>query len=331
MTKGFTGPEVKGAYDRAYGLCGQIGESAPPLPRPCPACSGSSSPGGNCRVRGRSRCKLLRLAQAQPDPLLLPAAHVALGVTLFHLGEPTAARRQVEQGLGAYDRHQQEALILQYGEDVGCSCSCTMPALALQVLGYPDQALARSQEALVLAEALSHPLIRSRARPHCLFLSVSPGRPDRASAGRVGHRPGSRAWVFAGVGGRTERSCGVGACGAGTGRRGDCAHAPRPRGLSDPWGRFLRPYHLGLLAEALGKAGRAQEGLTVLGEALATARRTGERWYDAELHRLQGELTPERRDLESQAAERSRKPKRVFSRPSRRRASRGPSSSSCAR
>ena len=57
-------------------------------------------------------------------------------------------------------------------------------------------------------------------------------------------------------------------------------------------GRFFLPYQLGLLAEALGKAGRAQEGLAVLGEALATARRTGERWCDAELLRLQGEITP---------------------------------------
>jgi predicted ATPase len=54
-----------------------------------------------------------------------------------------------------------------------------------------------------------------------------------------------------------------------------------------------RPYNLGLLAEALGKAGRAQEGLGVLAEALATGRRTGERWYDAELYRLKGEFTLE--------------------------------------
>jgi predicted ATPase len=54
-----------------------------------------------------------------------------------------------------------------------------------------------------------------------------------------------------------------------------------------------RSYNLGLLAEALGKAGRAPEGLAILAEALATGRRTGERWYDAELHRLQGELTLE--------------------------------------
>jgi predicted ATPase len=66
-----------------------------------------------------------------------------------------------------------------------------------------------------------------------------------------------------------------------------------------------RPYNLGLLAEALGKAGRAQEGLAVLGEALATARRTGER-SEAELYRLKGELTLE--PLESGVPSRQAEP-----------------------
>jgi predicted ATPase len=53
---------------------------------------------------------------------------------------------------------------------------------------------------------------------------------------------------------------------------------------------LLRPYFLGLLAEAYGKAGQAEQGLIVLAEALATAHNTGERWWEAELHRLKGEL-----------------------------------------
>ncbi len=52
-----------------------------------------------------------------------------------------------------------------------------------------------------------------------------------------------------------------------------------------------RPYFLTLLAEAYEKAGQAEEGLTLLAEALAIANKTGERHYEAELHRLKGELT----------------------------------------
>jgi predicted ATPase len=44
------------------------------------------------------------------------------------------------------------------------------------------------------------------------------------------------------------------------------------------------------LAEAHGQSGQEEEGLTVLAEALALADTTAERWWEAELHRLKGEL-----------------------------------------
>jgi predicted ATPase len=51
------------------------------------------------------------------------------------------------------------------------------------------------------------------------------------------------------------------------------------------------PYHLALLADAYGKTGQIEEGLTALAEALDAVDRTGERWYEAELYRLKGTLT----------------------------------------
>jgi predicted ATPase len=50
-------------------------------------------------------------------------------------------------------------------------------------------------------------------------------------------------------------------------------------------------YWVGLLAEKLGKMGQAAEGLTVLAEAFALVERNGERWWEAELYRMKGELT----------------------------------------
>jgi predicted ATPase len=50
-------------------------------------------------------------------------------------------------------------------------------------------------------------------------------------------------------------------------------------------------YHLALLAEAYGKAGQAEEGLATLAEALTVVDKTGERFYEAELYRLAGELS----------------------------------------
>ncbi len=54
---------------------------------------------------------------------------------------------------------------------------------------------------------------------------------------------------------------------------------------------LARPYILALLAEAYGKGGQAEEGLSVLAEALAVVDKTGERCHEAELYRIKGELT----------------------------------------
>jgi predicted ATPase len=53
---------------------------------------------------------------------------------------------------------------------------------------------------------------------------------------------------------------------------------------------FHCPHHLALLAEPYAKVGQIEEGLEVLSKALEVVERTGERYYEAELHRLRGEL-----------------------------------------
>ena len=117
---------------------------------------------------------------------------------------------------------------------MGCTC-LHFARFALQVLGYPDQALARSQEALALAEALSHPYTLAHELATTAFFYqfrregwTAQARAESAIAlvSEHGFSPS--------VGG-ARKLAGLGACGAGTGRSGDCAHSPRPRGPSDPW------------------------------------------------------------------------------------------------
>jgi predicted ATPase len=55
-------------------------------------------------------------------------------------------------------------------------------------------------------------------------------------------------------------------------------------------GQEMQSYFLALLVEAYGKTGQAEEGLTLLAEALAVIDKTGERFYEAELYRLKGQL-----------------------------------------
>jgi len=52
----------------------------------------------------------------------------------------------------------------------------------------------------------------------------------------------------------------------------------------------MRPYYLGLLAEALGAVGDKQGALGAISDALSVVKTSGERWWEAELCRLRGEL-----------------------------------------
>ena len=53
-----------------------------------------------------------------------------------------------------------------------------------------------------------------------------------------------------------------------------------------------------MLAEVQGKAGQVEEGLETVAEGAAFVDRTGEHFYEAELHRLKGELTLLQRSTE---------------------------------
>jgi len=60
-----------------------------------------------------------------------------------------------------------------------------------------------------------------------------------------------------------------------------------------------RSHFLAMLAEASGKAGQVEKGLNALAEALAVIDKTGERYYEAELYRLKGELTLAQSNVQS--------------------------------
>jgi predicted ATPase len=76
------------------------------------------------------------------------------------------------------------------------------------------------------------------------------------------------------------------------GQGGDCIDRMR-RGIAAAaatGSRLQESFLLGLVAEALAFAGEAEEGVAALDQALARSTESGERWADAELHRLRGDF-----------------------------------------
>ncbi len=160
-TKGYAAPELEQAYTRARELCQRMGET----PRLFPVLRGLSE---FYLVRGELPTafalgeQLLRLVQSVQHQTLHLGAHTVLGVTLFYLGEFASTRARLEQGLVLYDSQQHRLHASRAAQDPGVLCLSTV-SRALWGLGYPNQALERIHEALVLARELAHPHSLPRA------------------------------------------------------------------------------------------------------------------------------------------------------------------------
>jgi len=234
--------------------------------------------------------QLLGLAQGAHDSALLLVSHLAMGVTLDEQGEFTAAHTHFERALALYDPPQHRSLAFLSGwHDPGVACLSRV-AWVLWHLGYPDQARQKTHEALTLAQELSHPStlvitliftalthqfsredqrVQEQAEA-AMTLATAQEFPLPLALGTL-----LRGWVLAMHGQGAEGI--VQMC----------------QGLADirAIGAEAGPFVLAMLVEAYAKTGAIEEGFTVLAEALAAVDSTGEHMHEAELYRLQGELT----------------------------------------
>jgi adenylate cyclase len=191
--------------------------------------------------------------------------------------------------------HHQPFVYLR-GSDAGVS-ALAYDACCLWCLGYPDQALKRSQEAVALARELDHTfsLVDVLCFAGCLFHGL------RRDAEELKEYAKELMPLSKGLGSLSF-------WGTGTCYRGQAltmlGHvqdgiAQMRAGIADRQSIDARCYStgmLGALAEAQAMEGKPDEGLVTLDEALALVAETDERYFQAELHRLKGKLLLARGD-----------------------------------
>jgi adenylate cyclase len=97
----------------------------------------------------------LQLAEQTHEAGLLCEAHFATGCTCLWRGELIRARKALEHSLTLYQPQHQALTSLYGGFDQKVVLLCHMTWM-LWPLGYPKQALTRSEEALQLAQELGH-------------------------------------------------------------------------------------------------------------------------------------------------------------------------------
>jgi predicted ATPase len=288
-TRGYLAPEVEQTYTQARELCQQLGET----PLLFPVLWGLSRIfdfRGELPASHELAEQLLSLAQRVQDPGLLLEAHHTLWAILYSLGEFTSAQTHMERGIALYDPQQHGHHAFLYGgHDPGVCCR-THAARALWLLGYPDQALQKTRDALSLARELSHPFSLGNALTYAAWVHQQRGEgqavQERAEAAiTLGTEQGLPRWVVQGT-------MLMGWLLAEQGQREKGIVQMRHELASRQATVMAREhsYYGALFAEALGKAGQTEEGLNAVSERLARAHKIGSRFYEAELYRIKGEL-----------------------------------------
>ncbi len=289
VTKGWATPELERVLDRALALCDTVGDEAQRAQTLYGLQSVYVVQDKLERVQMVSD-ELHTLYQRSLGTVPPPFAGMMLAGARLHLGRITEGNAQFAEIIAAHDPDQ----ILYFQESQGSNYAAlarAWQAHALWCLGYPQQALNRGLDAVKLVQDLDQPFNQALVSAYLALLQQL--RADEAVAREHAEQvhalaskyqaPYYHAWAGILVSyalaleqpnneERIERL------------RGSIAE------FKASGARLRLPYYLSLLAQVYGKAGRVEEGLACIDEALAEARTYNERWWDAELHRLRGEL-----------------------------------------
>jgi predicted ATPase len=230
------------------------------------------------------------LADQKADIAFGLAAHRALGATLVYMGNHAEAVRHLEKVLAIPVTADLRFALYRYEVTDPWISAQSLLSRPLWLLGYVQRAVDQNKQALTMAAGLDHPLSLAHALGYAACLHQFDQDRARASAAAeqalaLSTEKGFLFWTD-----WSKIMYGWTLAEPGQSER---AVIEIRQGLED-WraqgAELGRTYFLTLLAEAFACAGRLEEGLIALAESQEFAEATAERFWQAEIHRLQGEL-----------------------------------------
>jgi DNA-binding winged helix-turn-helix (wHTH) protein/predicted ATPase len=237
--------------------------------------------------------RMSELAAGTENDEVALASHCAGARTALFRGKLAESADSAQRVFALYDPLRHSDLVNRtYNDEAGVS-SLGADAWRLWLQGFPAQAMVRARAACELAERLHHPF--SRAYALNWLIGTLQFRGETVQLERrisdvhgISAEHGFSLWsAWA-----TCLSGWVAGARADVGDEAD-GIALMERGL-DAWRgagtRILEPYLLALLSETCLRAGRIDAASERLAEARDRVEKTGERWWEAELHRLEGEI-----------------------------------------
>jgi DNA-binding winged helix-turn-helix (wHTH) protein/predicted ATPase len=249
-----------------------------------------------------------REVAAAEDPDVEVASSYLMGNLYFMLGRFAEARSLLERGRERYDPEREHPFAAAIGMDPGV-CDLIILAVVLAQLGFPEQALRVSEEALRLAEKRGHPFTMCFALNYGAILNQFLGRiaATRESADALAAFAGERGVaLYRGTG----RALGGWArVTAGEAAPGIARMEEGLAGLEHTGTRIGATYFHSLFADAYARAGRPREALGVIDLGLDLRAKSGERVFESDLLRLRGEqllaLSPDDRTAAEECFERA--------------------------
>ena len=294
--KGYAAPETKAATERAGLLIEQAKALGEPPEDPLLLFSVLYSfwvanvVAFNGDMMRKLAAQFLALAEKQGATTPLMLGHRLMGNSLMLTGDITEGRAHYDQALALYDPAAHRPLATRFGTDVGVAI-LSYRSQALWVLGYPDAALADADHALrnareigqfaavmyaLLITTLTHILCGNYVTANAQFDELVALADEKGAAQWKAHGMLMRGCVFA-VAGKASDAVPIITSGL---------TALRSTGAT-----LYMPSFLSTLARAYAELGQFGDARDSIGEAMTALQSTKERWCEAEVNRIAGELT----------------------------------------
>jgi predicted ATPase len=294
--KGFAAPESKAVVERARLLIEQAGVLGEPPEDPLLLFSAlygvwvANFQAFNGDVVSELAAQFLALAEKQGGTVPLMIGHRVMGLSLLCTGNMAKGRAHYDQAIALYDPAAHRPLAARFGADIRVAI-LSYRTLALWTLGYPESALADAEHALgdarEIGQAATLLFTLGGAGEWILILcgvyAAATAQADELVALAV--EKGAALWKAAGI-------LHQGHLLVLTGKASDAVQvinsgiaAFRSTGATT-W----MPWHLSFLASAYAQLGQFDDAWRCIGQAMTAMETTKERWCEAEVNRIAGEI-----------------------------------------
>jgi class 3 adenylate cyclase/predicted ATPase len=292
---GYAAPETRAAVERARLLIEQAEALGEPPEDPLLLLSVlygfwvANLVAFNGDVMRELAVQFLALADKQSATAPRMVGNRLMGLSLLHIGDIANARTHLDRAFALYDAAEHRPLATRFGQDVGAATLCWR-SLALWLLGYPQAALADTEQALKVAREIGHSATLMYVLNFSIWTHVHCGNYAAASAlvdefSVLKDQTSSLFWAGWGI---MQRGCVM----ALTGKASDAAQTITSgvTAMRSTRTTMWMPLWLSYLARASAEIGQFDDAQRCIGEAMAAMETAKERWYEAEINRIAGEI-----------------------------------------